>query len=144
MQHRSPIHAEWVDDCDECGLCADSQPSTVLLRERRAAEMARRNNGAKLKRWTARLEAGMLVGMVVGCLVGIWLGMLGNAASVWFHTVEPFSPGLTPLVAEPAISGILGAMIGVIVGGLIGWTMCFEFSLRRPNQTHRHLVGGER
>lgn len=106
--------------------------------------MARRHNRAELERWTKRLEAGMLVGMVVGCLAGVWLGMVGRAATVWLHTVQPFSPGLTPLIAEPAITGILGAMIGVIVGGLIGWTVCDKPPQRRLDRFHRHLAGGAR
>lgn len=105
--------------------------------------MAHKNSQAELRRWTARLEAGMLVGMVVGLLAGVWLGMLGNAASVWLHTVQPSSLGLTPLLAEPAITGILGAMLGLVVGGLIGWTVGDE-PPQRPGRFHRHLVGGQR
>jgi hypothetical protein len=76
----------------------------------------------------AGLETGVIIGLTVGLLAGIGVGMLGGAISELMFRTEAKS-GLSPMLANPWLTALSGALLGLIAGGLIGWIV--DFTLTR-------------
>jgi hypothetical protein len=76
----------------------------------------------------AGLETGIIIGLTVGVLAGVGFGFLGSVMSDWMGTVEP-GRSLPPVLASPAWSGLIGALLGIVTGGLIGCIV--DFTLTR-------------
>jgi hypothetical protein len=74
------------------------------------------------ERRVAGLETGIIIGLTVGVLAGVGFGFLGGTLSEWMRSVEP-TRSLSPVLASPAWSGLIGALLGIVTGGLIGWVV---------------------
>jgi hypothetical protein len=68
----------------------------------------------------AGLETGLVIGLTVGILAGLGVGMMGTAISEMMIRVDPQSH-FAPVLANPALTALGGALLGLIAGGLIGW-----------------------
>lgn len=67
----------------------------------------------------AGLETGLIIGAAVGLIAGMGMGMLGSGMS---HLVDAQEGARVPsLLFNPALSMLTGLVIGLMVGGLIGW-----------------------
>jgi hypothetical protein len=91
----------------------------------------------------AGLETGVVIGLTVGVLAGMAMGFLGSAMGDWTYAVEGSRAGISPLLANPALAALCGALIGLITGALIGWVV--DYTLNRmgagpPLPAHETLV----
>ena len=73
------------------------------------------------------MQTGLIIGFTVGLLSGAGVGLLGSALS----EMLPGDPAthLSPLLTSPLWTALLGAMLGIIAGGLIGSTV--DYTLTR-------------
>jgi hypothetical protein len=71
-----------------------------------------------------------LLGLIVGILSGAGAGILGQAIAEMMAPVNgTSSSGFSPVLMNPWWSALAGAILGLIAGGLIGWT--FDSTLTR-------------
>jgi hypothetical protein len=76
----------------------------------------------------AGLETGLVIGVTVGILAGLGVGMLGGAISEMMQRVES-NRSLSPILINPLLTALGGAILGLIAGGLIGWIV--DYTLTR-------------
>jgi hypothetical protein len=70
----------------------------------------------------AGLESGLIIGLAVGLLAGMSVGMVGAEMSAMMGRIEP-KDGLSPMLTNVWLTSLLGALLGLITGGLIGWVV---------------------
>jgi hypothetical protein len=82
------------------------------------------------ERRIAGLESGIIIGLTVGVLAGVGFGFLGSSLSEWIARVEPSNSALTlPLAfTSPVWGGVIGALFGILTGGLIGCVVDYTLS----------------
>ena len=76
----------------------------------------------------AGMESGMIIGLAIGLLAGTGVGMMGAEMGGMMLRVDP-TVSLSPLMMNPGWAAIIGALCGLIAGGLIGWVV--DFTLNR-------------
>jgi NhaP-type Na+/H+ or K+/H+ antiporter len=107
---------------DQIYLEEEVDPS--LQMGRKGGEVSR----AESERRYAGLESGLIIGLTVGVLAGLGVGMLGGAILEWMRSVQPTTPELSPILASPWLSAMMGGIIGLIAGGLIGWVVDYTLT----------------
>jgi hypothetical protein len=96
------------------------------------------------ERRIAGRESGVLMGMTFGALSGLGISVLGGVMQEWMTRVSPGEGVALPAVlAMPWLAGVAGALIGLVVGYLIGWVV--DLTLTRlgagpPLPAHEALV----
>jgi hypothetical protein len=73
----------------------------------------------------AGLETGVVIGFTVGLLSGLGMGFLGNGINEFMRSAgaDNASAGMPAILTNPAMTTLLGALIGLVAGGLIGWVV---------------------
>jgi hypothetical protein len=90
----------------------------------------------------AWLEVGLIIGLVMGLLSGWAIGILAEAMAGLMKQVDE-TARLSPWMTNLLLTVPLGGVIGVLVGGTIGWVV--DHTLNRmgagpPVPTHEALV----
>ena len=70
----------------------------------------------------AGLESGLIIGAAVGLLAGIGFGMLSVEVIANMRRLDPTTP-VPVMMAQPWMPAVVGALLGLIAGGLIGWVI---------------------
>jgi len=71
------------------------------------------------------------------------MGFLGSAMGDWTYAVEGSRAGISPLLLNPALTALCGALIGLITGALIGWVVDYTLTCMGagpPLPAHETLV----
>jgi hypothetical protein len=92
----------------------------------------------------AGLETGILMGLTFGLLSGLGISILGGTLQEWALRDSGSQPVTMPiLLANPWLAALMGALTGLVAGGVIGWIV--DFTLSRlgagpPLPAHEALV----
>jgi hypothetical protein len=82
---------------------------------------------AERERRFAGLETGLVIGVTVGILAGIGMGFLGDAIAGMMRSVGPENQ-VSPLLTNPLLTALYGALLGLVAGGLIGWVVDYTLT----------------
>jgi len=66
----------------------------------------------------AGLQTGMINGLAVGLLGGLGVGLIGSGLT---DMMRAEGDTLSPWLGNPVLTTIMGALLGLVAGGLIGW-----------------------
>jgi hypothetical protein len=96
------------------------------------AEIGRK--GGEIRRLEAErryagLETGLIIGLTVGLLAGAGLGFMGGAVADLLRATGDATSRLPAALTNPLWSGLIGAALGLVAGGLIGWVV--DYTLTR-------------
>jgi hypothetical protein len=92
----------------------------------------------------AGLETGILMGLTFGLLSGLGISILGSTMHEWALRDSGSQPvGMPMMLANPWLAALMGALTGLVAGGVIGWIV--DFTLTRlgagpPLPAHETLV----
>jgi hypothetical protein len=103
-------------------LETEVMPSGVI--GRKGGEVSR----AEKERRIAGLETGLIIGLIIGALAGIGTGILGGTMAESVRTVQPGPTGISAVLQSPALAGLVGALLGLIAGGIVGWVVDFTLT----------------
>jgi len=70
----------------------------------------------------AGMETGLIIGLAVGLLAGIGVGIMGTEMAEMMLRVDP-SIQLSPMMTNIWMTALMGALLGLIGGGLVGWVV---------------------
>jgi hypothetical protein len=83
---------------------------------------------AETERRFAGLETGLIIGVIIGALAGICTGILGSGVADAVRAVQGGPTGMSAVLEGPAPAGLVGAVLGLIAGGIVGWLVDFTLT----------------